>query len=206
MKKFKIGDVVIGKFVDVEIKVLDVGDMIFKGEVLKVKFKEMSSYKEGEIIEGLLMEYFRIIKEDKMENRIVRKLEDLDGLENGMGAIAVYDEINNRIRAKEERLGIGIAHSDEYSDLDGFLTAMKAMGFKFEYKPLRTVHEVIQEIKSLKSLTFKQGELNYFVSCCEDKYRVEAMRETFIIGVNYMTIEQAQKYADELNEIIGVGK
>ncbi|MGL5712046.1 MAG: hypothetical protein ACRCX2_03435 [Paraclostridium sp.] len=73
-------------------------------------------------------------------------------------------------------------------------------------RPSKVVHEVIQEIKSLDSLTFKQGEFNYFVSWCKGKYHVEAMRETFIIGVNYMTKEQAQKYAEELNEIIGVGK
>lgn len=144
---------------------------------------------------------FRLIKEDKMEAKVVRKWEDLIGMENGFGL--TIDENLDVVRKGFHGYYL---RKEELFTFEGYLGSIKCMGFKFDYKPLRTVHEVIQEIKSLKSLTFKQGKLNYFVSCYEGKYHVEAMRETFIIGVNYMTKEQAQKYADELNEIIGVEK
>lgn len=153
---------------------------------------------------------FIIYKEDKMENRIVRKLEDLDGLENGMGATAVYDEVNKRvrIRTKEEYLGIGIAHSDEYSDLDGFLTVMKVIGFKFKYKPLRTVEEVLEEIDNIKGLKYDNEKSNWCIVFSEDSgfYSCGADYKISRLGTKYMSEEQAQKYADELNEIIGVGK
>lgn len=157
---------------------------------------------------GFFKERFEIIKEDKMEEiRVVRKLEDLHNLENGMGATAVYDEVNKRvrIRTKEECLGIGIAYSDEYSDLDGFLTVMKVIGFKFEYKPSRSLEEVVEEART-KIVEFVPGKSNYLLVKTLKGYVVD--RDVYLerVGSLYLCKEQAQKYADELNEIIGVGK
>ncbi|MGL5722904.1 DUF6501 family protein [Cetobacterium sp.] len=231
-----------------------------KGKIYDVENSDLYFYytrNDLGVLYKLSKDLFEIIKEDKMENRIVRKLEDLDGLENGMGLKIEWDR-----NLKTIDVNFGKIKTMYWSDMDlknfGLelvLDQIKSMGFKFEYKPLdkneeklekilesvedveaknnirnifkiqkeffeeirnkmlsdvkkpsKVVHEVIKEIKSLKSLTFKQGELNYFVSWCKGKYHVEAMRETFIIGANYMTEEQAQKYVTELNEIIGVGK
>lgn len=151
---------------------------------------------------------FEAIEEDKMEEiKIVRKLEDLDGLENGMGATAVYDEVNKRvrIRTKEECLGIGIAYSDEYSDLDGFLTVMKVIGFKFEYKPSRSLEEVVEEART-KIVEFVHGKSNYLLVKALEGYVVD--RDVYLerVGSLYLCKEQAQKYADELNEILKGGK
>ncbi|MGL5190860.1 MAG: hypothetical protein ACRC7S_14560 [Cetobacterium sp.] len=144
--------------------------------------------------------------EDKMEDvRVIRKLEYLDGLENGMGAIAVYDEVNKRvrIRTKEECLGIGIARSDEYSDLDGFLTVMKVIGFKFEYKPLRTIDQVKAEML-LKCKEFKFNSKNYFINYVQQDKRYYVSYDCFnnILGALYFDKETANEYCNELNEIL----
>ncbi|MGL4646050.1 MAG: DUF6501 family protein [Cetobacterium somerae] len=190
-----------------------------KGKIYDVENSDFYFYyicNDLGVLYKLSKDLFELIKEDKMEEvRVVRKLEDLDGLENGIGLVMVFDTEKVVADIEIKTLSILRVFNSEIlykvdveikSSLESILETAKAMGFKFEYKPSKVVYEVIKEIKSLDSLTFKQGEFNYFVSWYKGKYHVEAMRETFIIGVNYMTKEQAQKYADELNEIIGVGK
>ncbi|MGL5191717.1 MAG: hypothetical protein ACRC7S_18910 [Cetobacterium sp.] len=150
------------------------------------------------------------VKEDKMEEiRVVRKLEDLDGMENGIGLklriekILEVDKVSKELTVCEinglKSLGWN------FKDVDyNLLTLIKSLGFKFEYKPLRTEQEVKKEIVSLKSLPFIQEKANYYVgyNSLINKYLV------ICDSVNghglhiYMTEEQAQKYTDELNEIL----
>lgn len=75
---------------------------------------------------------------------IIRELKDLDGLENGMGLrikvvgdlfVIEYIKTSDLIR----NLKIAVCH----------VPILKAMGFKFEYRPLRTKEEVLKDLRGL---------------------------------------------------------
>ncbi|MEG1087568.1 MAG: hypothetical protein RSD79_05835 [Cetobacterium sp.] len=160
---------------------------------------EVLEYSYGYAIKpGIIIDKnkFVVIEEDKMEEiKIVRKLEDLDGLENGFGLHLGYDSFNKTTQVYTE---------DELKFSTKDLEFIKGMGFKFEYKPLRTEQEVKKEILNLESLPFTQEKVNYYVDYNNliNKYLV------ICDSVNghglhiYMPEGLAQKYADELNEII----
>lgn len=134
----------------------------------------------------------------------IRELEDLDGLENGMGAELIYVVVGGLVKAVTSEDGLTINSSDEYSDIESFLDTLEAIGFKFEYKPPRTVQEVLEEIKSLEGVEFKPYEENFCVEFDYSKqsYGVASYEKYRAVGVVFMASKQAQKYADELNEII----
>lgn len=198
MSKFKIGDFVISKNYSYVLEVVFVEGNTFSGRFIEGSKKNNI---ENYFFEG----NFELIKEDKMENRIVRKLEDLCNMGNGMG---LYIDSNLDVRLKDKKMQICCGSDFVNTNLGVYLEVLKSMGFKFEYKPLRTEQEVKREILSLESLHFAQEKPNYYVGYNNliDKYLV------ICDSVNghglhiYMTEEQAKKYADELNEIIGVGK
>ncbi|MGL5718327.1 MAG: hypothetical protein ACRCX2_35310 [Paraclostridium sp.] len=152
---------------------------------------------------------FTLIKEDKMDQvRIIRKLEDLDGLENGMGAELIYVVVGGSVKVVTSEDELTINSSDGYSDIESFLDTLKAMGFKFEYKPLRTEREVFEEIKNLEGVEFKPYEENFCVEFDYSKqsYGVASYGKYRAVGVVFMASKQAQKYAGELNEIIANNK
>ncbi|MGL5714517.1 MAG: hypothetical protein ACRCX2_15970 [Paraclostridium sp.] len=144
---------------------------------------------------------FVIAKEEKMDQvRIVRKLEDLDRLENDKGLKVHWCEVDKCLEIYFNSRFIDRVFSIDRTDV------LKAMGFKFEYKPLRSLEEVINEIESMESLEFNINGNNFFIAKSHGSYYVENHNVIEILGATFMEKEQAQKYADELNEIIGVGK
>lgn len=149
---------------------------------------------------------FEIIKEDKMENRIVRKLEDLDGLENGMGLKVSFGAKGGFAREIILRVN-GNEFATSNQDLVGACNLLKAMGFKFQYKPKRTKEEVLAEMR-LKCKEFEFECENYFIRYDEKdkKYYIAYDATANVIGAFYFYERDAIRYCDELNEIIGVGK
>ncbi|MGL5725781.1 hypothetical protein, partial [Cetobacterium sp.] len=118
------------------------------------------------------------VKEDKMENIIVRKLEDLDGLENGMG---LYIDSNLDVRVKNKNMLICYGNDLKGERKENYLEALKSMGFKFEYKPLDKNEEKLEKI--LESV--------------EDDEAKNNIRNIFKIQ---------KEFFEELKEIMGVGK
>lgn len=164
------------------------------------------------VIEGLGYlcvdkERFEIIEEDKMkEVRIVRKLEDLDWLENGMGlrinACDVsdsedYKDINVTIHMESWRV------AEIKGPIEIKIEQLNSMGFKFEYKPLRSLVEVYKEMGKNSLCGYKKG---VYGVALKDNGIYEICNSDYLLGQFIFEKEQAQKYADELNEIIGVGK
>lgn len=153
------------------------------------------------------------VKEDKMEEvRIVRKLEDLDGLDNGMGLVMAFDTKKVVADIKIKTLSILSVFDSKIlykvdveikPFLESILEAAKSMGFKFKYKPLRTEEEVIAEMIAKTDNIFKEDR-NY------DLYEVEFIKFTKhykirlaeTVGAPVFVAGLAQKYADELNEIL----
>ncbi|MGL4852321.1 MAG: hypothetical protein ACRC3Z_06725 [Phocaeicola sp.] len=153
------------------------------------------------------------VKEDKMEDvRIVRKLEELDGLENGIGLVMAFDTEKVIADIEIKTLSILRVFNSEIlykvdveikSSLEYILEIAKSMGFKFKYKPLRTVEEVIAEMIAKTDNIFKEDR-NY------DLYEVEFIKFTKhykirlaeTVGAPVFVAGLAQKYADELNEIL----
>lgn len=178
-----------------------------EGDVLKIdECAELHGYADFEIVAGteITLNHLRFVAKDKMEEiRVVRKLEDLEGLENGMGLVikCFKDELGEFIRVQrkvEEIEGMVIKSKDKFEFL-------KSMGFKFKYKPLRSLEEVLEEIEDLQHERFIYGNENYFVSLDvkRNKYEVSYNMHYKNVTCVYLKKETAQKYADELNEIIG---
>ncbi|MGL5753446.1 MAG: hypothetical protein ACRCXT_23075 [Paraclostridium sp.] len=139
-------------------------------------------------------------KDEKLEQlKIIRKLKDLDGLENGSGLKVYWCEDDKCLEIYFNSRFIDRVFKLDKTDV------LKAMGFKFEYKPLRTEQEVKKEIMNLESLPFTQEKVNYYV----DYNNLIGKYLVICDSVNghglhiYMIEETAQKYVDELNEIIG---
>ncbi|MGL5724424.1 hypothetical protein [Cetobacterium sp.] len=124
------------------------------------------------------------VKEDKMENRIVKKLEDLDGLENGMGLRVVVSDVSDSEDYKN--ISVSVYKVDcRIADIKGNakkkLETLKSMGFKFEYKPLDKNEEKLEKIlESVEDVEAKNNIRNIF----------KIQKEFF----------------EELKEIMGVGK
>lgn len=142
--------------------------------------------------------------------KIVRKMEDLMGLENGNG---LYTQERDVIREGEYITvlvvmfkGEGFYEFEYGEPRQEDLAFLKAMGFEFEYKPLRTIDEVLEEIEDLQHERFLCGDENYFVSLDVEKNKYEVSYNRYYKNITcvYLKKETAQKYADELNEIIGV--
>lgn len=78
---------------------------------------------------------------------IIRCLKDLDGFENGAGLKLKYDYDPNS--GYYECLWLYHFSDNTKIELqEKDIKVLKAMGFEFEYKPLRTVDEVLDEIKT----------------------------------------------------------
>lgn len=145
------------------------------------------------------------VKEDKMEEtRVVRKLEDLHNLENGMG---LYIDYNLDVRVKNKNMLICYGNDLTGDRKDNYLEVLKAMGFKFEYKPLCTKEEVLAEMR-LKCKEFEFECENYFIRYDEKdrKYHIAYDATANVTGAFYFYERDAIRYCNKLNEIIGVGK
>ncbi|MGL5714224.1 MAG: hypothetical protein ACRCX2_14485, partial [Paraclostridium sp.] len=189
------------KYSGMECLVLEVGTLHFKGKVLHIEEKYNDKINKGDIIEDLHMDCFEVISKVK-EVRVVRKLEDLDGLDNGMGA-KIYLTIQGELRVS---VG-GIKWFDPNVGGVEIEEVLKKLGFKFEYKPLRTIDQVKAEMLS-KCKEFKFNGFNYYIKYVQQDKRYYVSYDCFndILGALYFDKETADKYCNELNEIIGVGK
>ncbi|MGL5243838.1 MAG: hypothetical protein ACRC7R_01495 [Sarcina sp.] len=153
--------------------------------------------------------YFLIVNNDETNKvMLVRKLEDLDGLENGMG-LKLHWVINKdkiEMNFGEIRMFYWNKFDLEKLGLEGVFNQIKSMGFKFEYKPLRSLEEVMEEISNLNNKrSFDKNKMhNYYVCFDRDngRYDINFCNSFEIIGLAFMRKETAQKYADELNEIL----
>ncbi|MGL5751692.1 MAG: hypothetical protein ACRCXT_14255, partial [Paraclostridium sp.] len=111
--------------------------------------------------------------DEKLEQpNVIRKLKDLDGLMNNKGWELLFESTDNfkdkgyyqewvRLDDKSNKGWFNAF----YELTDKTIDLLKIGGFEFEYKPLRKLEEVRDEIRNLKSLPFIHGESNYIVAC-----------------------------------------
>ncbi|MGL5751687.1 MAG: hypothetical protein ACRCXT_14230 [Paraclostridium sp.] len=144
------------------------------------------------------LEYLKsLCGNEKLEqSKVIRNLKDLDGLENGNGLKVYWCETDKYLEIYFKSRFVDRVFRLDKADV------LIAMGFKFEYKPLRKLEEVRDEIRNLKSLPFIHGESNYIVACDTGKWYIDNLTHIDTLST-YVTKEQAQKYVDELNEIVG---
>ncbi|MEG2347282.1 MAG: hypothetical protein RSB50_06330 [Cetobacterium sp.] len=209
MNKFKIGDYVQSINWGYVVLVDEFDRTSFSGTVVE---GNNPIFKVGESYNSWGVEFFKKInyqknkecKEGKTENRIVRKLEDLRNMGNGIG---LYIDSNLDVRLKDKKMLICCGSDLVNTNLGVYLEVLKAMGFKFEYKPLRTVEEVLEEMKNNSKKFEKEGE-NFCIALDHDLKRYVAENYIYfeVLGGVYLTKNDAQKYVNELNEIIGDGK
>lgn len=144
---------------------------------------------------------------EKKEIRVVRKLEDLDGVKNGMGLIMKYDT-EKLLDIKRKTLSILVEHNSEIlykvdveikTSLKYILEIAKSMGFKFEYKPLRT-EEIMNDLIEKE---FKFGEGNFLLIKLENgKWDYMNNTSYYLPDKKYYTLESVKKVVKELNELL----
>ena len=136
------------------------------------------------------------------ETRVVRKIEELDGLENGFG-LSIDENLNVvrkgfhgcYLRKKE-----CITFENDKAGLNGYLGALKCMGFKFEYKPKKTEKEIMN---GLVEKEFKFGEGNFILIKLENgKWDYMNNTSHYVPDKKYYTLESAKVVVRELNELL----
>ena len=142
--------------------------------------------------------------------KIIKKLKDLDGLKNDKGWELSFESTDNfkdkgyyqewvRLDDKSNKGWFNAF----YELTDKTIDSLKASGFKFEYKPLRKLEEVFNEMYSLNP--FKKYGFDTYSICGNvegNGYFIYKNTSIGVIGYSFDK-ETAQKYADELNEILG---
>lgn len=147
-------------------------------------------------------------KDEKLEQpKIIRKLKDLDGLKNDKGWELSFESTDNfkdkgyyqewvRLDDKSNKGWFNAF----YELTDKTIDLLKTGGFEFEYKPLRKLTDVYKDMRDNSLCGYKNGV--YGVSLREDGF-YEICDSKYILGQYIYEKEVAQKYVDELNEIIG---
>lgn len=138
----------------------------------------------------------------KEEITIIRKLEDFDGFPNGKGLFMVFD-------TKEKTLSIAYNLKILYkvdtrikSSLVHILEIAKSMGFKFEYKPLRTKEEVLADIKRLACERSQDCRGVILQDVNTKKYHYTDDYEVLGNGKFYFQEEIAHELIIEINDIL----
>lgn len=144
---------------------------------------------------------------EKEEIRVVRKLEDLEGFKNGMGLIMKYGT-EKVLDIERKTLSILVEHNLEIlykvdikikTSLKYMLEIAKSMGFKFEYKPLRT-EEIMNDLIEKE---FKFGEGNFLLIKLENgKWDYMNNTSYYLPDKKYYTLESVKRVVKELNELL----
>lgn len=139
-------------------------------------------------------------KEIKEEIRVVRKLEDLDGLENGNGLkISVYGHplmIKTHIPFEDNIIFSKMVKDCRIETIH----QLKAMGFKFEYKPTRSEEEILKDLVE-KEFDFHGG--NYTVGkAFNGTYTIIEQENFKTDNTKYYTRASVAKVVKELNELL----
>ncbi|MEG3013135.1 MAG: hypothetical protein RR795_01585 [Cetobacterium sp.] len=145
--------------------------------------------------------------EKKKEIKIIKKLEDLDGLKNKKGWELSFQSDDN---FKDKGYYQKWIRIDEKNDKGWFsaiyrlneqsVERLKGLGFEFEYKPLRSEEEIMNDLIEKK---FKFGEGNYILIKHEHGFYDYKNNITFYTpGQKYYSLESLKKVIAELNEIL----
>lgn len=147
------------------------------------------------------LEVETLLKPSTPAFKLVSKLEDLDGLENGNGMCLSWDEKDRVLEVKCNGKLFCYWHKNE--SIEVWLGILKAMGFEFEMKTKRTEEEIIAEIEKLAKI----GEDNrHYIYFGEDVNKY--MFWTFTVGYKIsfperkgLTREDAERLCKELNSL-----
>lgn len=133
---------------------------------------------------------------------VVRRLEELHGLENGFGLSIDenLDVIRKGFHGCYLRKKECIKFENDKAGLNGYLGSLKCMGFKFEYKPLRNIAEIKADLLE-KEFTFHYA--NYTIgNGFNGFYEVIEQEDYKTEGAKYYTRDSVVKVVKELNELL----
>lgn len=208
MQNIKIGDKVVLR-IDIAFQV---PFPITKGTILNVDLIEDDKARVSNPVVSFVVPLDFLIKVGESEKeikkeeiRVVRKLEDLEGFKNGMGLIMKYGT-EKVLDIERKTLSILVEHNLEIlykvdikikTSLKHILEIAKSMGFKFEYKPLRT-EEIMNDLIEKE---FKFGEGNFLLIKLENgKWDYMNNTSYYLPDKKYYTLESVKRVVKELNE------
>lgn len=134
--------------------------------------------------------------------RVIKKIKDLDGLENGLGLTLKYCDsfFTGDLNCVDKNGDIIIKGLR--------LSQVKQLGFTFEVGLQRTVKDILKEIEERESLPLSMEEDRYTVVLKVDKkfksshYEVFSDKYNRFVGAVYMDKVVAERYVNELNNAL----
>lgn len=132
------------------------------------------------------------------QTRVVRKIEELDGLENGMGLKLRYVPSTDSVF---EYLELFLNDKDtQHEFYKDEIYVLKHMGFKFEFKKYKTEKEIMNDLVEKE---FKFGEGNFLLIKLENgKWDYMNNTSHYVPDKKYYTLESAKVVVKELNELL----
>lgn len=132
------------------------------------------------------------------ETRVVSKLKDLDGLENGKGIKLLWQPNSRFIDMKFGKTVFCRWTENDIAEV--WEGTLKAMGFKIEYKPKKTEKEIMN---GLVEKEFKFGDGNFLLIKLENgKWDYMNNTSHYVPDKKYYTLESAKVVVKELNELL----
>lgn len=130
--------------------------------------------------------------------KIIRRLEDFDGLENGKGLRLVFAQFNSHreIRVELNNRTIELFDVSEKPIKKELFEMLNAFGFDYKYK--RTLNEILEENPADTFVYFRK---NYSIwKDVNGIYKVFSSGFYELVGaIYYNDFEKAQAICDELN-------
>ncbi len=173
---------------------------VFSDGVIGITNMKCFAYRFKKISNEERMCGYMGFKENKIKT--IRKIEELAGLENGKGmSLGLHihvcedgctDFINILANNK-------CFYSVPFSDVDDeFFKTLKAMGFEFEWKPKRTLEEVLNDYEEI-DFVVEQDNCAVYEDARNGGFSVGVYRGYKTAGTKYYLRKDAEKICKELN-------
>lgn len=129
---------------------------------------------------------------------ICRKVEDFDGLENGSG-LKIFIDKNDKTISVGIPWGQNIINRLALSKMSTkTLELIKCMGFQFEWKPKRSLEEVLNDYKEINFIV-GQDNCAVYEDVRNGWFSVRIYRGYKAVGTKYYLKKDADKICEELN-------
>ncbi|MGL4568662.1 MAG: hypothetical protein ACRCU6_09085 [Fusobacteriaceae bacterium] len=129
-------------------------------------------------------------------NKIIRKIEDLDGFENGMG-LKVFVDKNDKTLSVGVPWKMNLINRIKLSEVDDeIISLIKAMGFEFEWKPKFVEDEILDKYEPNK---FEKDVFKYRIWFNGKNYSYVYDDEFGVFGYCYYNKKTAEEICEKLN-------
>ncbi|MGL5014453.1 MAG: hypothetical protein ACRC6V_09225 [Bacteroidales bacterium] len=131
--------------------------------------------------------------------KIIRTLEDFHNLENSNGLTLRYDDYYGDDSVRVYLGDKQVYTFCGYKNINTNNAVLIAMGFKFEWKPKRTLEEVLNDYKEI-NFVIGQDNCAIYEDVRNGGFSVGIYRSYKTVGTKYYLKKDAEKICEELND------